>query len=68
MSGIGSVASGMQQAQLGHQVGIAVARKTLDSMKQQGQAAISLLDQAASVQQNVIRSDPHKGTMIDVVA
>jgi hypothetical protein len=68
MSAIGSLASGMQQAQIGQQIGVAIARKGLDAMKQQGQAAVSLLEQAAEVQQNVIRADPHKGHMLDVIA
>lgn len=57
--------SGMQQAQLAQQVSYAVAGKLKDVQQQQGEAAISLLQQAAEVARPV---EPGKGAAIDVVA
>lgn len=54
-----------------NQVDTAVARKTLDNMKQQGAAAVSLLESAAETQQAMVStavSEPHKGTLVDLVA
>jgi hypothetical protein len=48
---IASVAQSVKQAEIGNQVAVAVARKTLDAQEQQGQAAIQLLESAAKVQQ-----------------
>jgi hypothetical protein len=38
--------SAMQQAQLAEQIGMAVARKSLDATEQQGEAVMSLLQDA----------------------
>ncbi|MBX2852720.1 MAG: hypothetical protein KTR15_13370 [Phycisphaeraceae bacterium] len=47
-----STASAIQQAQVQTEVSYAVARKQLDSTKAQGDAALSLLQSAAEIQQN----------------
>lgn len=46
---IAAAASSVKQAQVGTQVAVAVARKTLDAQEQQGQAAIQLLEAAKQV-------------------
>ncbi|MEM1211411.1 MAG: putative motility protein [Planctomycetota bacterium] len=64
-------ASALTAAQLQSQVGVSVARKTLDQAKAQGDAAVSLLDAAAQTQKAMVDRvsiEPFKGTMIDVVA
>ncbi len=70
MSSISSAAtSGFAQAQLAQQVGIKIAAKTLDAAKAQGDAAISLLEAAASIQDQSLGSlEPHKGQALDVTA
>lgn len=71
MSSIGSLAStfsSMSQARVADQVGMAVMKKSLDAGKAQGEAAISLLEDAAQLSSDIIRADPHKGNMIDVTA
>jgi len=47
-----AAASSLSQAQLGYEVGIAVAKKTLDAAKQEGAAVLSLLQSAVEVQQS----------------
>ena len=42
-----------QQAQLFSQVGVAVQSKVLDAAKQQGQAFVQLIDQAAQIGKSV---------------
>ncbi|MBX3422596.1 MAG: putative motility protein [Pirellulaceae bacterium] len=44
-----SAASAIQQAKVAHQISTAIAKKTLDAQRQQGLAAVSLLQQAAEV-------------------
>ena len=61
-------ASAMQQGQIGQQVAMAVAGKQMDAARQQGQAMVSLLQQAADLQQDVAEYAPHKGNHIDVKA
>lgn len=63
-------ASYMQQAQVMSQVQTSVAAKTLDAAKQQGDAAVSLLEDAAQLQQQMqpANGGAHVGQMIDVVA
>ena len=63
--------SAFQQADLVNQVQTRVARKTLDVAEQQGQAAISLLEGAAQLQEQQVRSlsvEPFKGQALDVIA
>lgn len=43
-------------------------RKALDQARSQGDAAVSLIEAAASVQADAIRADPHKGNLLDVKA
>ncbi len=55
-------------SQLGSQISMAVAGKTLDAAKAQGQAAVSLLEDAAQMQQQLNSSgNPHVGRLLDVV-
>ncbi len=70
MSSISSAASsGLAQAQLAQQVGVKIAAKTLDAAKAQGDAAISLLQAAAAIQdQSLSGLEPHKGQTLDVTA
>ncbi len=72
-----SSVSGLSNSQLGYDVGIAVARKTLDTQRAQGDAALKLLEGAAELSQQsserttaqpVIRPEPHKGNLVDVIA
>ncbi len=62
-------ASTLSQAQLAQEVSMKIASKTLDAARAQGDAAISLLEAAAEVQQQGLGSlEPHKGQAIDVTA
>ncbi len=61
-------ASNLSQAQLAAQVSTAVMRKALDHARNQGDAAVSLIESAAAVQDTAIRADPHKGNHIDIRA
>ncbi len=63
VTSIAQYATTMSQAQLSQQVSTAVMRKSLDATKQQGQAAIALLEAAAQVAKNV---EPGKGIALDV--
>ena len=66
-----STASAIQQAQVQTEVTYAVARKALDHAKAQGDAAISLLQSAAEVQQNAQQATQRPlapGQTISVVA
>ena len=58
-------ATAIRQGQVAAEVAVAVARKTLDHQKQQGQAAIALLDAAASFSKGP--SHPGKGGLVDVL-
>lgn len=49
VNSIAAYATNLSHTQLKQQVGYAVARKSLDAAKQQGQAAIQLLESAAQV-------------------
>lgn len=44
-----SAASAVKQAQVNNEVSFAVAKKTLDSQKQQGEAAVDLVQQVEQV-------------------
>jgi putative motility protein YjfB-like len=70
MSGIPPTASSdLAQAQLAQEVGIRIAAKTLDAARAQGDAAISLLQAAASFQEQSLGSiEPHMGQSLDVRA
>jgi hypothetical protein len=70
MSSISPAASsGLAQAQLAQQVGIKIAAKTLDAARAQGDAAISLLQAAASIQEQSLGSiESHLGQSLDVRA
>lgn len=57
--------SQMQQSQVMHEVGVAVAKKTLDASKQQGAAALSLLADNVAMSKTAA-SEPGKGLKIDV--
>lgn len=58
--------SAFQQGQLAQQVSIAVAAKTLDAAKAQGQAVLSLLTSAVELQQQALPTEPGKGRHVDV--
>lgn len=63
--------SAFQQATLRNEVQTRVARKAQDVAKQQGQAAISLLEGAAQLQQQQVQTfsvEPHKGHALDLLA
>jgi len=45
-----STATAIQQSQVSNQIALAVARKTLDVQKQQGKAAVELINQASLLQ------------------
>lgn len=63
--------SSFQQSQVMTEVAYAVARKSLDHAKEQGDAAISLLESAAEVQQNAQQQTQRPlgpGQTISVVA
>ncbi|MEM9419595.1 MAG: YjfB family protein [Planctomycetota bacterium] len=57
-------ASVLTQSSIAAEVSIAVAKKSLDHQKQQGAAALSLLDAASQIAAQPI--DPSKGLSIDV--
>ena len=63
---IAAYASSLSHSQLQQEVGMRVAKKSLDAAKQQGQAAISLLQSAAQVQKQAM--EPGKGVHLDVTA
>ena len=67
MSAIGS-ASGAgthASAQLAQQVGVAVASKVQDAAKAQGEAAVSLIQDAAAVAKQSV-AEPGRGSVLDV--
>ena len=50
------------------QISVAVAEKAQDAAKLEGEAALSLLQDAAQMQQQLSASpDPHRGTFLDVI-
>ncbi|MEM1108290.1 MAG: putative motility protein [Planctomycetota bacterium] len=57
-------ATALTQSTIAADIGVAVARKSLDNAKQQGAAAISLLEGAAQIANQPIQ--PGKGEAIDV--
>ena len=74
MHGVAAYSSSVSHAQLMQEVGTAVAKKTLSAAKQQGDAAVSLLEDAAALQDEFLgntsplRAEPHKGNHIDIRA
>jgi hypothetical protein len=64
ISSLASQFSAIQAAQTQQEVGMAVAKKSLDATKQQGQAAISLLESAAQIQKMSL--NPSVGRKLDV--
>jgi len=59
-------ATAISHATLQSDVAIAVAKKSLDHQKQQGAAALSLLDAASQVSTQPYH--PNKGKLLDVTA
>jgi Putative motility protein len=69
MSSVSAASSILTQAQLAQRVSVKVAAKTLDAAKAQGDAAVSLLEAAAQVQEQALGNlEPHKGQTLDVTA
>ncbi len=62
-----AAASQLSQATLKEDISYAVAKKSLNIAKQQGQSAISMIQAAASLTPG-IGLDPNKGNMIDAYA
>ncbi len=66
-----AAASNFQQAQIQSQVQTAVAKKGLDVARAQGDAAVSLIQQAADLQKSQVqqmRLEPFKGASLDIIA
>lgn len=59
-------ASALTQASIASDINFAVAKKSLDNTRQQGAAAIALLDAASQVAKQPIQ--PGKGIDLDVTA
>lgn len=64
VSSLASQFSAIQASQTQQAIGVAVAKKSLDAAKQQGQAAISLLEGAVQMQQQSL--NPNVGRNLDV--
>ena len=72
MDAIGTIA-GLPSALLGQQIDVAVARKALDAAQVQGQAVVSMLEDALQLQQQMVSDqaanvDPNLGRALDVLA
>ncbi len=67
ISSIASQATGMQQAQLQHQVGFAVQRLAMDSAEIQAEGVQRMMGEAQQLAQGAA-NDPHSGTIIDTFA
>lgn len=67
-----TTASSIQQSQVQNDIAFAVARKSLDQTKAQGDAALSLLQSAANLQQDAQQQSTQRplgpGQTINVVA
>lgn len=62
-----STASEIQSAKIGQAIDTAVAKKSLDMQKMQGQAALALLDQATQIAQTpAANAMPGVGQNLDV--
>jgi len=60
VEGIAQTATAIQQSQVKNEVGVAVAKKTLDAQKQQGDAAVQLIESAARISKS-----PGTGALIN---
>jgi len=60
VEGIAQTSTAISQAQLQNQVDVSVAKKTLDAQKQQGDAAVQLIEAAARVSKS-----PGTGNLIN---
>lgn len=60
VDGIAAQASAIQQSQVQNQVDIAVAKKSLDAQKLQGDAAVQLIESAARISKS-----PGTGNLIN---
>ena len=67
ISSIAQQATGMQQAQLQHQVGVAVQRLAMDTAETQAEGVQRLMADSHQVAQGA-GNDPHSGTIIDTFA
>ncbi len=68
MSDITAGITASTQSQLANAVSTAVMKQSLDAAKSQGQAVVSMLQDAAQMQQAITSTDPGKGQIIDVTA
>ena len=72
MDAIGTNA-GLSSALLGQQIDVAVARKALDAAEVQGQAVVSMLEDALQLQQQMVSDqasgiEPNLSRPLDVLA
>ena len=67
---IPALATGLAQSSLSNNVSVAVARKSLDSQKQQGEAAVQLLEGAVKLAEQCSgdASGPSPSGRLDVTA
>lgn len=63
-----SANSSLSQIQLMNQINTAVMRKAFDAMEQQGEVALSLLQDAAEIQNRASESADGKGQLVDYLA
>lgn len=63
-----SANSSLSQIQLMNQINTAVMRKAFDAMEQQGEVALSLLQDAAEIQNRASESADGKGKLVDYLA
>jgi len=68
MSDMISGISSLSQDQITNAISTAVLKKSLDATRDQGQAVLSLLQDASQLQQKIMSTDPNKGNIIDVQA
>ena len=68
MSDFTAMASSLTQAQVSQQIDMAVAGKALDAFKAEGEAALSLLEDAAQLGRQLSASPKHLGRLIDKIA
>ena len=64
-----AAASAIQQSQIGGRIATAVMSKSFDVAKDQGEAMVSLLEEASELQREIaVDGQPHKGRHLDVRA
>lgn len=63
-----NAASSVQQAMTRDAVGVAVARKTLDAVRQEGDAAVELIESAARIGQEQARAPRAEPGRVDLYA